>query len=410
MASKTDAERLQKAAAYAVREAEQMYKPGENNEKLKHAMTFLKCAGYKITDAEAQAIIEAEVDKLKTTDKSKLPARDTDEFIQKYYRKRFTPANAGKAYLLNFLFDVYKGNSRQVNTTLWNIALLKEKIKTEEDMKSFDAYYHLTEWLRNLYENSRTMRNALRSVMADYYHITTSILAAENVRRCVINTPIVSKLSTLKAEEFKEELSGNPDATLTLWLNTLTLEAYTPQAGGASLINTLRENIREGLRYMVAYHTFLDVIAEYTGIPECAFLKVKTEYIMEDIVSLNEALDLLRDDVEKYREPEIREYMTIRPKDYKIDELKEGPQLVNFPPASLTLWTPEYLRATMEYFRPVEGEPPVPEERVDYLRNIIRRDFKTGIINWYVLYTWYSIKYRMEAHPKGRGTETGEGE
>lgn len=356
-----------------------------------------------VAEAAAKDIEEARIDK-------NAPARNTQEFIDKYYKRRFSASTAGKAYLLNFLFDVYQGNSEKISGSLWNLELIKEKIRTEEDMRTFDAYYHLTEWLRNLYENSRTMRNALRSVIADYYHITTSILAAENVRRCVINTPIISKLSTLKAEEFKEELRQNPDATLTLWLNTLTLEAYTPQAGGASLINSLRKNIKEGLRYMVAYHSFLDQIAEYTGIPECAFLKVKSEYIKEDLNSLNEALKLLREDVEKYREPEIEEYMKVRPKDYRIDEVREAPELINFPPASLTLWTPEYLRATMKYFQPVEDEPPIPDIQEDFLRDYIRREFKTGIINWYVLYTWYSIKYRMDTPPKGPETDTEEGE
>ena len=349
----------------------------------------------------------------------KAPARDTDEFIEKYYRKRFTPANSGKAYLLSFIFDVYKGNSRQVSTTLWNLEALKEKIKTEEDMRSFDAYYHLTEWLRNLYENSRTMRNALRSVISDYTHIATSILAAENIRRRIIATPITDKLQALPAEEFREEINRNPDTLLTLWLNTITIEAYTPQTDGGNLIQTLRDNIGEGLRYMVAYHTFLDVIADFTGIPECTFLKVKDAPIRRALNTLNEALQVLREDIAAHREQEIIASAASRPEDFGgITEVKLSPNLENLLPASLTFWTPEYLRATMEYFRPVEDEPPIPEKNVQYLRDYIRREFKTGIINWYVLYTWYSISYRIppkpaEDSPKGRKgsrIRTGEGE
>ena len=49
----------------------------------------------------------------------------------------------------------------------------------------------------------------------------------------------------------------------------------------------------------------------------------------------------------------------------------------------------------MKYIEPVEKEPPVPEERIRYLRDSIKREFKTGILNWYVLYTKYSISYRI---------------
>lgn len=329
----------------------------------------------------------------------KTPARNTEEFIEKYGRKRFTPANAGKAYLLSLLFDAYQNNSRRVNTTLWNLEALKEKIQTEEDMRSFDSYYYLTEWLRSLYETSVAMRNALRSAISDYTNITTSILAAENVRR---------------------EIQGDQSAALTLWLNTLTLEAYTPQADGGTLIQSLRENIGQGIRYIKACDVFLDVIAEYTGIPECVFLKVRITPINEGLRALNEALEALRDNVKAHREPEIRETAIQN----KLETLRETIGIPSAsapltgkdtqppgevpaiseeindtewhtPRLSLTRWTPEYLSATMRNFQPIREEPPVPEERIQFLRDSIRRDFKTDIINWYVLYTRYSLKYRI---------------
>ena len=377
MATKKDAERLQKAAAYAVREAESNYEHGENEEKLQHAISFLKCAGYKLTDAEAQAIIEAEVEKLKKTDKSKLPARDTDEFIEKYYRKRFTPATAGKAYLLNFLFDVFNGQKEKAMGSLWNLEALKEKIKTEEDMRSFDAYYHLTEWLRSMYENSRTIKNSLQSYMWAFDHLAGEILSAENVRRLAIKNPITS--SEIEAK------TRNADIPLSLWMDTLSLEYYTPESDGRYIVINLRENIEECLRYIVAYHAFIDVIAEYTGIPECDVLKVKTSHIKSLLSSLNETLDMLREDVQKNRKPEVDPFITRVEFDTSLCSL--------YPPA-LTFFDAEELEVALEIFTPVEEAPPIPEERISYLRDYIKRDFKTGTTNWYVLYTWYSVKYR----------------
>lgn len=342
-----------------------------------------------VAKAAAETLTEARKDK-------KAPAKNTEEFILKYCKKRFTPSTAGKAYLLSFLLDAYSMSERGVQTTLWDVEYLRSKVETEEDIRSFDAYYHLTEWLRNLYENSRTMRNALQGVLSDFYHTTTSIIAAENIRKCVINPQLTDKLQTLEGEALREEINKSPDTLLTLWLNTISLEAYTPQSDGGLLMRALRENIREGLRYLVAYHTFLDVIADFTGIPECAYLKIKSAPLKESLSNLNEALDLLRDNVKKYREPEIIESSASRPENFHITGMNLEPKLDNFLPASLTFWTPEYLSATMKYFEPVGEEPPVPEEKVQYLRDSIRQNFKREYINWYVLYTRYSISYRIQ--------------
>ena len=95
-----------------------------------------------------------------------------------------------------------------------------------------------------------------------------------------------------------------------------------------------------------------------------------------------------------YREPEIMEAAS-RKEPSSIKGVTLEPKLDNLLPASLTFWTPEYLRATMEYFEPVEEVKPVPEDKVHYLRESIRRDFKREYINWYVLYSRYSLSYRM---------------
>ena len=346
----------------------------------------------KVERAVARAAAE-DISEARKKDKT-APAKNTEEFIIKYSKKRWTPTTAGKAYLLSFLYDAYSMTERGVQTTLWDMELLKSKIHAEEDIRSFDAYYHLTEWLRNLYENSRTMRNALQGTLSDFYHTTTSIIAAENIRKCVITSDLTEKLQSLSGDKYKEEINSNPETLLTLWLNTISLEEYTPQRDGGQLLRALRENIGEGLRYIVAYHTFLDVIADFTGIPECAYLKIRDETLKNSLSSLNKALELLRNNVKRYREPEIMEAAG-RPERPSIIGIELEPKLQELLPASLTLWTPEYLSATMRYFEPVEEEGPVPEERVHFLRDSIRRDFKREFINWYVLYSRYSLSYRI---------------
>lgn len=314
----------------------------------------------------------------------KLPAKNTAEFIDKYYKKRFSPSTAGKAYLLSFLLDAYSMSEKGIQTSLWDIETLKSKINTDEDIRSFDAYYHLTEWLRNLYENSRTMRNALQGTLSDFYHTVTSILAAENIRACVIDSYFTDKGS----ESSGEDQDKDPETILTLWINTISLEAYTPQSDGGYLLYALRTNIGEGLRYLVAYHTFLDVIAEYTGIPECSYLKIKMDNIRDSLASLNKALELLRKNVKKYRGPEITEAIVKK----------------RLPHATRVLWTQDYLDTTMRAFRPVGEEPPVPEDRVIFLKESIRREFKQSYINWYVLYSRYSVNYRMPENLKAPTT------
>lgn len=390
-----------------------------NSGTKKPAYSVLSDTINKITDsAEALSDIVREISgteepkqKARTASRQQknTPAKNTEEFILKYCKKRFTPANAGKAYLLSFLLDAYSMSERGVQTTLWDVGYLRSKVQAEEDVRSFDAYYHLTEWLRNLYENSRTMRNALQSVLSDFYHTTTSIIAAENIRKCVVPVPITDKLQALDGDDFNKEIRNNPDTLLTLWLNTISLEAYTPQKDGGLLMRALRENIREGLRYIIAYHTFLDVIAEFTGIPECAYLKVKSAPLEESLSNLNKALELLRDNVKEYREPEITASAASRPEDFHFTGVDLEPKLDSLLPASLTFWTPKYLQATMKYFEPVGEEPPVPAEKVQFLRDSIRRDFKREYINWYVLYTRYSISYRIPepatTPPTGRKSE-----
>lgn len=376
-----EAERTQKAAAYAVREAERLYKHGQNTEKYDYARDYLRGAGYKLSDESAKMFIEAEVLKYKLerekAAKEKRPARDEGEFIEKYYKKRFTPANAGKAYLLSFLYDVYSGEDRKIKGSLWNIEALKEKIKTEEDARSFDAYYHLTEWLRCMYENSRTAKNSLQSFIWAFDHIAGTIVSAENARRLAIKNPLLS--TDIKPN------NNNPDLRLSMWMETLSLEYYGLESDGRYIVMNLRDNIEEGLRYMVAYHAFIDVIAEFTGIPECLALKVKNTHIQGLLSSLNETLEILRKDIGENRKPEQKPALKSVQFDKTLCPL--------FPP-TLTFFDAEGLEIAMEIFSPVEEAQPIPEERIKYLRDYIKRDFKTGTTNWYVLYTWYSINYR----------------
>ena len=309
-------------------------------------------------------------------DRKKTPAKDTAAFYEKYSKKRFTAKDAGKAYLLNFLYDAYQRNSGRIDKALFDASALRNGIQTEEDMRSFDACYYLTEWLRTLYENAVAVKNDLILSLSGFDEIASSLLSAENIRN---------------------RIQGEQSTELIIWLNTLTLEAYQPQEEGGILLQSLRDSIGRDIRYLKAYHAFLDVIADFTGIPECTILKIIASPVVRRLGALNVTLKHIRENVAAHREPEAREAEASAPPPEERNGLKM-PQTLPYLKLTTTAWTPDYLSATMRYFEPIGAEAPVPEERIQYLRETLRREFKTTFINWYGLYHKYSMEYRAP-HP-----------
>lgn len=315
-------------------------------------------------------------------DRKRIPAKDTAEFWEKYGGKRYTAKDAGKLYLLNLLFHAYQTSGEAIDKPYFDVYTLRSRIQTEDDMRRYDAYFYLTEWLRTLYENAVAVYKDLILRLSEFDEMANSLLSAENIRN---------------------RIQGEQSTEFILWLNTLTLEAYQPQEDGGLLLQSLRDSIGQSIRYIKAYHTFLDVVAAFIGIPEITFLKMRATPIVRRLGALNVTFKAIRDNVAEHREPEVREAEASAPPPEERDGIK-FPQTLPYLRNTLTSWTPDYLSATMRSFEPIGAEAPVPEERIKYLRDTLRRDFNKTFINWYGLYHEYSMSYR-KPHPAANPPE-----
>ena len=281
-----------------------------------------------------------------------LGAQMADDFMEKYGKRRFTSHTAPKAVLYAFLYGCYLQGEKKPITPLYpDIDSIQKKVKTYEDMDSWNGYLNLVEWQRSAFNTAVFMRNALQSNLANYDNIVRSLIAAEGLR----------------AELRKGDLSEGA----TLWLSSLTIEAYTPQSHG-EVITGLRKNAEAGLRYMKAYNSFMELIAEELKVPEYTIQKVLMLDVRDSLEALNEALSVLRESVERHRPEEAAG------KAY----------------GDMTRWTPEYFRETMKLYEPVgDNLPPIPEENVQEARRSIKEGVKKGLYSWYRAFFRYSTKY-----------------
>jgi hypothetical protein len=276
------------------------------------------------------------------------------EFKEKYSKKRFSSRTAPKAVLYSFLYDIYQQSEGGVKEPLYpDITGIRNKVETYEDMDAWNGYLNLTEWQRSAFNTAVFLRNALQSNLSEYNRVISSLIAAENLR------------AELRAEQIPQSAS--------LWLDALTLEAYSPQADGYS-IDILRKNIEGGLRYTKAYNTFVALIAEETKTPEYARLMVTTQHQQETLNDINRALTILTETA--YRE--------------RAEDQGAG------------RWTQEYLSETLRAFEPIGNElPPIPADRISEARDGIRRGVKKGSYSWYTLYRRYSSQYwRMDVYER----------
>ena len=275
-----------------------------------------------------------------------------EAFREKYSGKRFSSHTAPKAVLYSFLYECYQQNEDGITRTLYpDIWSIQHKVNTYEDMDSWNGYLGLVEWQRGAFSTAVFMRNALNSNLSDLRNIITSIISGENIR---------------------DELGAGIPDSLRLWVESLTLEAYTPQQSGGYVLETLRKNIEAGLRYVKAYNTFVELIAEELKTPEYIIMKVSETGTRRSLEAVNEALSALRDHIAEHRTGEA-----------------EGTA-----PSYFTAWTPEYFRETIKAFEPVgEGLPPIPEEKITDARLGIRQGIKKGQYSWVSLFAGYSSKY-----------------
>lgn len=277
------------------------------------------------------------------------------EFKKKYGKKRFTPKSAAKAVLYSFIYDSYQQNEGGITGSLYpDIREIQRQIHTIEDSNRWNNYIALIEWYQNAFNTAVFMRNALQSTLSDLDNITRSLIAGENLRR---------------------EITGDQPDIVWLWLSSMTVENYSPQAHGSEIF-TLRQNAEAGLLYVNAYNSFAELIAEVTDTPEATIFKVRMSRIWELIDNLNEALDMLRKDVAEHR----------------AKELASGEGETR---GLSMLWTPEYLEETMKAFKPLGKDllEPVPKEKADQVKARIIRDIGSASLSWYAVFRAYSSDY-----------------
>lgn len=278
-------------------------------------------------------------------------AETAQELKEKYGSKRFSSSNAWRVVLYNYVYAAYQveegaktGEIKQLYSGSLKRGRTRSakdiiaRIDRTEDMLRYNAFVHLQEWTENAFKTAVFMRNALKSVISDYYNITASIISAEEV---------VKALGS-KAEE----------PQVSLWLSTLTIGGYGSQ-GHKDGILALRRNITLALRYLKAYNTFIEMIASAVKVPEFTVFKVDTKSTDEGLLSLNEALSTLVSLIRERRGAED-----------------------------------EYLNDTLTAFEPVETEAePIPERNIEKSEAIIsvlcQQGYKTWTSAFSALYAGY---------------------
>lgn len=267
-------------------------------------------------------------------------AETAQELKEKYGRKRFTSSNAWRIVLYNYVYAAYQieeGAKAGEIKQLYSASLKKghtrsaqniiAKIDCAEDMNRYNAFVHLQEWTENAFKTAVFMRNALKSVISDYYNISASIIAAE-------------ELSHTLGSKAKE-------ADVVLWLSSLSIYRYSPQAHGNN-IYALRRNITLALRYLKAYNTFIEMIASAVKVPEYTVFKVDTQSTNEGLSALNDILSTLVSTLREYNKKEN-----------------------------------EYLNETLKAFEPVETEAdPIPESNIRKSEAIISALCQYGHKSW----------------------------
>ena len=156
-----------------------------------------------------------------------------------------------------------------------------------------------------------------------------------------------------------------------IWLQTITIDHYTPQSDSGDVPETLRRNIDNALRYLLCYNTCILMIADRIETPELDLYRVDMRTTEARLEALNEALSALREDIILYRGAEV-----LAP-DATAEEVLSEPWK----------YTPDYLRETLKGFDPVASDPePIPEENISAAENILRYTILIEHKNaWYAL-------------------------
>jgi len=362
-------ESLQQDAKHAVYAAEQIYGAGHGADKYAYALKYLtEDKGYNPDKDMLQPIIEATVYEMNQANKPKRAriavASNSKEFKAKYGKKRFTSANAGQSRILNHIYSglqINDGIPPADRERLFDLQEIQRKVDIPKDGNRYLAYMRLTEWTVDAFQGAINMRNSLRSVGAHMYQIAATLLCGENLRRQLGDTA--------------------KDANIWLWLHKLTVEGYTPQDEDFYMVMNLRKNLAQGLHYMDAYNTLIELIAAEIKIPEYTVFKVEMKSVTALITAINEALDTLREDAISYRMEEAatpEEIAVASAPGVTVEEFK----------ANIGRFTPDFLRETMTAFEEIPTEPePLQPEAVKAVKTRLHSIVENGVYAWTTLFS-----------------------
>lgn len=371
---------LEQDVRAAVYGAEQIYGAGHGEEKLSHAMEYLKGKGYDPDKEMLQPFIEATVFEMQQGKKKPQRARiayaqSAEEIREKYGRRRFTSANAGKSLLYNHIYRGYQlneGTPPDQLQPLYNLDTIRGKVDNYDDANLYNVFVNFIPWQSSAFEAAIIVRNGLKSLIAQFYNLTASTLAAENLRRSL-------------GDRAKE-------ADVWIWLHSLTIDNYTPQSDNRFTVTAIREDMENALRYINSYNTLIDMIAEELEIPELCLYRLDMKTTEAGIISLNEALKALSDDVSLYRIEEA-----VSPEE--LEELRAGDVLDH-----IDRYTPDYIRDTLSAFTPISSDPaPIPQDNLTAARNRLHYSILTDHRNaWHDLMPLMNANYWRRSYKHGR--------
>lgn len=285
-------------------------------------------------------------------------ADTAQEFKDKYGRKRFTAANAGKALIYRYIYWAYLKNEGMTNDEIIDQPLYKNfdniraKVETPEDLRRYWAYVYLQEWLANAFESTVFIRNATDGAVSHFYTIVADAIAGENLRAAL-------------GDNIHEE-------KVALWLSALSVDALRPTTNVFIMAETLRANIEKGLRYINVYNSLIALIAKEIEIPEFTVFQVSTADTRDSIERLNAALELLRGEISQR------------------GEAPEGEAVSPISPA----FTPKEIEVTLAAFTDIFPDaPPIPAENVALTEQTLRAYVLEGGKAWTTLFTILGKNY-----------------
>ena len=290
-------------------------------------------------------------------------ATTVSEFVEKYGRKRFTSKTAPKSILISYLYDCYQLNEPQEGRGIDHIypdmEAIKKQVTTYEDMNTWNAYLNLVEWQRSAFTSAVFMRNSLNSNLEGLFTIVENLFIAEGIS---------AGMSTYKdPQRVNERLHFDKDL-LGKQLKLLNIETYTPETDGYLILLSLRNNIEAGFLYMSAYNTFMDILADFTKIPEYSIQKVRMDEPIQGLYAVNISLASLYDTVMSFR-------------------YRDAVEKRNGPLADAIL-------KTLEAFTPIgQNLQPMPEQKKKEALSRIKSQFGGGFMSWYSVFSAYADQY-----------------